>query len=115
MEADVRQNRFVCPECGGTESAIHLRVIPLRLDTSPWRWVHGREVCASCRRIVPTPLAERWQGETMDEARDAWQRWFREHPQSGPLSAEVWRRLIVKPGQSAELDAPPNTELTGLR
>ena len=79
-----------------------MRVIPLNTDTSPWRWVHACEVCASCRRVIPTPLAERWQGETIEGAREIWQRLFREHPQSGPLSAEVWTRLIGEPGQSAE-------------
>ena len=109
----VQQKSFICPECSGTEAAIHLRVIPLRSDTSPWGREHGLEVCASCRRVVPTPLAERWRGETLEEAREIWRRLFREHPQSGPLSAEVWKRLIGEPGPTAEpSDAPSDLNNT---
>ncbi len=101
---DAQQKSFVCPECGSAESAIHLRVIPRGSDTSPWGQVHAREVCTSCRRVVPTPLAERWQGETLEEAREIWRQFFREHPQSGPLPEEVWKRLIGEPRQGAEQD-----------
>ncbi len=99
---DTQRNTFVCPECGGTEAAVHLRVVPPCIDTSPWGQVHGREVCAACRRVMPTPLAERWQGETLAEAWETWRRMFREHTQSGPLPAEVSERLVREPGRGAE-------------
>jgi hypothetical protein len=101
MEGDSQRHPFVCPECGSTEAAVHLRVSPRSTDTSPWGLVHSREVCASCRRVIPTLLAERWHGETLDEARETWRRLFRGHPQGGPLPAEAWKRLVGEPGQSA--------------
>jgi predicted RNA-binding Zn-ribbon protein involved in translation (DUF1610 family) len=101
VAADPQEKSFVCPECGGTEAAVHLRVIPASTDTSPWGQVHAREVCTSCRRVVPTSLAERWNGMTLEEAREIWHRLFREHPQSDPLSAEIWRRFVGEPNDRA--------------
>ena len=60
------------------------------------------------RRVVPTPLAEHWQGDTLDEAREIWRRLFRDHPQSGPVSAGVLKRMIGELGQSAEPKVAPD-------
>jgi hypothetical protein len=108
VELDSQRNTFVCPECTGSKTAAHLHVIPLSTDLSPWARVYVREVCASCRRVVPTPLAERWKGETLDEARETWRRLFREHPQSGPLPTEVLK-MIGELGQSAEPKIAPDS------
>lgn len=96
---DITPDVFVCPECGGSEAALHMHVRPLSTDTSPWGTAHARVVCASCHRVIPTFLAERWNDRPLEEARAAWRLLFREHPQSGPLSPELLRRLLGEPGQ----------------
>jgi hypothetical protein len=79
------ERKFVCPECGHSEAAgPPIRVEPAPDTPRPWRGIFAYSICARCGWRIPTPLAERWQGESVRKARKLWRELFRDEQRTGP-------------------------------
>ena len=68
---------FICPECGSREVSVMAMIQPVPNETDPWSSVLQTMRCASCRREIPTHLAERWEGISVKEARKEWREVYR--------------------------------------
>jgi hypothetical protein len=71
------EGAFLCPECGSTESREELFVETEPDDNNPWAAVLHIIECARCGFMIPAHLGERWNGRTVDAAREEWQRVYR--------------------------------------
>ncbi len=63
------EQRFRCPECGGTQEATRIACIQGEFpeDTpweqrSPWLSVFAQIICAGCAARIPSHLGQRWHG-----------------------------------------------------
>jgi hypothetical protein len=92
---------FVCTECGSFESAGGFSRPPSSDDRGPWSGVRDAIRCARCGYGIPAHLGERWDGMTIEQARETWLRVFRPTASRGPvprspLGADLNRVVVVK-------------------
>jgi len=63
---------FICIECGSKREGESLMMEKIQGNNSndPWSLVLQQIECLDCKSILPTHLAERWNGVSFEEAKD---------------------------------------------
>ncbi|MDT8371682.1 MAG: hypothetical protein RQ783_06795 [Gammaproteobacteria bacterium] len=68
---------FLCPNCGSTRCAgsVHVSIpFPEVMNSSdPWSGVLEWQTCQQCKKSIPAHIAERWNGMTIEQAKQEWQ------------------------------------------
>ena len=95
---DLTAQGFVCPQCGSSESSGIMFVSPEPLSASNertwslWSVVQQIRTCGQCGTAIPAHLAERWEGMTVEEAKEEWVRLYRDEPRGGHPAGMVWSK-----------------------
>ncbi|MEE8241378.1 MAG: hypothetical protein V3R16_08915 [Nitrospirales bacterium] len=82
---DLTAQPFICPNCGSSKCSGLMFVNPEPLSDSdestwsPWNAVQQLHTCGECGTAIPAHLAERWEGMTVEEAKEEWARIYRDH------------------------------------
>ena len=82
---DLTAQPFICPNCRSPNCSGLAFVDPPwtfglgRPSGSPWNFVFQLRFCRDCRATIPAHLAERWEGMTVKEAKEEWERLYRDH------------------------------------
>jgi hypothetical protein len=70
--------KFLCPECGSAEAKGSEFVETVYKKGDVWSVVALRYLCGRCQSVVPAHLGERWDGLSIKEGRDVWQKVYRD-------------------------------------
>jgi hypothetical protein len=73
----VKNEGFICPECGGTEIRDIAMVSTDPRPEDPWSSVLQIYSCAKCKRKIPAHIGERWNNISLEEARAEWRGIYR--------------------------------------
>ena len=82
---DLTAQPFICPNCGSSKCSGFVFVNPKPLSSSNeqtwslWSMVQQVLTCGECEATIPAHLAERWEGMTVEEAKEEWARVYRDH------------------------------------
>jgi hypothetical protein len=68
---------FICPECDSTEAATVAMVSTCEDAENAWSSVLQRISCAQCHFPIPAHLAERWDGISIEQAKQEWRQIYR--------------------------------------
>jgi|TARA_Y100000310_G_C20578950_1_gene761976 hypothetical protein len=75
------ENEFICPECGSKEAGEHMMVSKepptAKSKEDPWASVLQQTECASCKKIIPIHLGERWDNISIEAAKKEWKELYR--------------------------------------
>jgi hypothetical protein len=72
------KGQFVCPECGSKNSGDICMISPHPIEGDPWSWILQSITCQDCESEIPSHLAERWGGMSLDEAISEWRDIYRD-------------------------------------
>jgi hypothetical protein len=77
----MNEDDFICPECGSKESREQMMVSKEpptgKSKKDPWASVLQQMECASCKKIIPAHLGERWDNMTVEAAQKEWKELYR--------------------------------------
>lgn len=66
------KNQFICPHCGSDKSDIAICVSREYNEDDVWSAILQFISCSECQYNIPTHLAERWNGLSVEEAKTQW-------------------------------------------
>ena len=76
-------NAFICPNCGGRVPGDIVNISTVGPTDDPWSKILQTTDCILCRHTIPAHLGERWEGMTVEEAKEEWVRLYRDEPRGG--------------------------------
>ncbi len=69
---------FLCPECGGSNPGMAAMVSPNEDGNDPWCFVLSWIQCSDCNSVIPSHLAELWDGLSSEAAAEEWRSVYRD-------------------------------------
>lgn len=72
MNTSIKDNSFICPNCGGNVGGGTMHVSWDYNPDDPWLGILQVIQCVLCRHTIPAHLAERWDDMSVEEARNRW-------------------------------------------
>jgi len=73
------ENCFLCPECGGNVPGVVMMVSPVLGQDNPVSHVLEWISCEECGSNIPAHIAERWENQSIDEARKEWREIYKDN------------------------------------
>jgi len=66
------KNCFLCPQCRGNVPGVATKASPIIKKDNQASHVLAWISCAECGSNIPAHIAERWENQSIDEARKEW-------------------------------------------
>lgn len=80
----VTKNPFLCPECGSTKEGTALTVSTEYDPNDPWTAVLQIIECSDCQSDIPAHIGERWNGLSIEDAKEEWRKVYRKQGKGNP-------------------------------
>jgi len=78
----MKDNNFICPECGSNEAGYQTMVSMEEPTTNnsnkdPWDSILQQIECSSCGNIIPVHIANRWDNMNIEKAKEEWNKLYK--------------------------------------